>query len=251
MRKALLGTAASLAMTISAHAADLPLLQANPYVPPAFCWTGIYIGGHFAGAWAQRSWTDSRFGIDFDGGTNGSILGGVQIGGNYQIGNIVLGGEWDLGYATNSTNHNPGTFVPSLGTNVRVSSRSHWVSTLAARFGVAFDRMLVYAKAGGGWVGNSWLTITDLTTDNSIATSNNLAGGWLVGGGMEWAVGSFVNPWTIKLEYNYIGLGSWSYTVPITAKFLVGDTFTANRNVQMVKIGFNYLFNGPISSRYY
>ena len=251
MRKALLGTAAFLAMTIGAHAADLPLQPAIPYVPPAFSWTGIYIGGHVAGAWAQRSWTESAFGIDFDSGTNGSIIGGGQIGGNYQIGNIVLGGEWDLGYATNSTNHNTGTFVPSIGTNVRVSSNSHWVSTLTARLGVAIDRMLVYGKIGGGWVGNSWLKINDLSTGSSITTSSNLAGGWLVGGGLEWAVGTFVNPWTIKIEYSYLGLGSWSYTVPITEKFLVGDTFTANRNVQMVKLGFNYLFNGPVSSRYY
>ena len=37
----------------------------------------------------------------------------------------------------------------------------------------------------------------------------------------------------------------------VTAKFLVGDTFRTDRNIHMIKVGFNYLFNGPISSRYY
>jgi hypothetical protein len=32
---------------------------------------------------------------------------------------------------------------------------------------------------------------------------------------------------------------------------LAGDTFTSNnRNVQMVKIGVNYLFGGPTATRY-
>jgi outer membrane immunogenic protein len=41
--------------------------------------------------------------------------------------------------------------------------------------------------------------------------------------------------------------------VPAGAPFLAGDTFTTNnRNVQMVKVGVNYLFNwgAPAYSRY-
>jgi outer membrane immunogenic protein len=251
MRKSLLAAVASLAMMIAAHAADLPLQQAPPYVPPAFSWTGIYAGGNFGGAWAHRAWTDSTLGIEFGGESSGVFVSGAQVGGNYQIGNFVVGGEWDLDYMTKNTSEHPGIFVPKIGNNVRITSSSHWVSTVAARFGFAFDRVLVYGKAGGGWVGDNWLTITNVTTGASVMTNNNTAGGLLLGAGAEWAFGAFINCWTMKLEYNYLSLGSYSYTVPSTAKFLVGDTFTTNRNVQMVKLGFNFLFNGPITSKYY
>jgi outer membrane immunogenic protein len=252
MRKALLATVAFLATVISARAADLPLEPLPPpYVPPAFKWTGIYIGGNFGGAWAPQRWTDTALGIEFDSGSSGVFLSGGQIGGNYQFGNFVIGGEWELDYMTKTNNSHPGMFVPSLGSNVHLKSSSGWVTTVAARFGYAFDRVLVYGKAGGGWVGDNWLTITNINTGAVITTNNNTAGGWLLGAGVEWAFGSYVNAWTLKVEYNYLDLGSWAYTVPTTAKFFVGDTFTTNRNVQMLKVGFNYLFNGPISSRYY
>ena len=99
---------------------------------------------------------------------------------------------------------------------------------------------------------NPNFTITNLTTGVSFTCANNFNGfnnncgnnnngGWLVGAGFEYAV---TNNWTVKLEYDYLGLGNRTFIVPAGAPFLVGDTFTTNnRNVQMVKFGFNYLFN--------
>jgi outer membrane immunogenic protein len=56
----------------------------------------------------------------------------------------------------------------------------------------------------------------------------------------------------VKLEYDYLGLGNRTFFVPATSPFLAGDTFTSNnRNVQMVKVGVNYLFNwGAPAARY-
>jgi outer membrane immunogenic protein len=106
---------------------------------------------------------------------------------------------------------------------------------------------MFYGKAGGGWVN---LTITNLTTGVSLTCGtfstltncgNNNTGGWLVGAGFEYA---FTNNWTVKLEYDYLGLGNRTFFIPATAPILGGDTFTSNnRNVQIVKVGFNYLFN--------
>ena len=40
------------------------------------------------------------------------------------------------------------------------------------------------------------------------------------------------------------GLSNKSYTVPATSPVLANDTFTTNnRNVQMLTVGINYLFN--------
>jgi outer membrane immunogenic protein len=63
----------------------------------------------------------------------------------------------------------------------------------------------------------------------------------------------------VKLEYDYLGLGNRTVVVPAGAFAVgsVGDTFnTNNRNVQMVKVGVNYLFNwgapwgAPVAARY-
>src|SRR3989442_761288 len=90
-------------------------------------------------------------------------------------------------------------------------------------------------------VGNNSFTITNVTTGASIPTSNNNTNsGWLVGAGIEWA---FAPNWSAKIEYDYLGLDSRTFTVP-AGVFLAGDTFTTtNPNVQMVKVGINYRFN--------
>ena len=64
----------------------------------------------------------------------------------------------------------------------------------------------------------------------------------------------FVPNWSVKVEYDYLALGNRTFSIPATAPFLAGDTFTANnRNVQMLKFGVNYLFNWgtPVAARYY
>ena len=81
-----------------------------------------------------------------------------------------------------------------------------------------------------------------MTPGAAITGSNrNTNSGWLVGAGIEWA---FTNRWSAKLEYDYLGLGGQTFTVPAGSPFLANDTFTvSNRNIQMVKVGINYLFN--------
>jgi hypothetical protein len=83
---------------------------------------------------------------------------------------------------------------------------------VAARFGRAIDHLLLYGKAGGGWVGNNNLTVTNLTTGASftcgtLALTNcgNNAGGWLVSGGFEYA---FTNNWTLK--YSNTTIWAWA-----------------------------------------
>jgi outer membrane immunogenic protein len=60
--------------------------------------------------------------------------------------------------------------------------------------------------------------------------------------GVEWA---FARNWSAKLEYDYLGLESRTVTVP-AGVLLAGDTFTTSSrpNLQLVKFGVNYLFNG-------
>jgi outer membrane immunogenic protein len=257
MKKILLALSAIAIGTAAASAADLP---ARTYTapllppPPVFSWTGFYIGANMGGAWTNNRWTDTLLLTNFNNNNNGRFIGGGQIGGNYQIGQFVIGGEWDFDWAGNNNNNN-GFITPRVG-NIVVTNNNRWITTVAARFGVAVDHWLLYGKAGGGWVGNNNLTVTNLTTGVSITCGSfstltncgNNTGGWLVGAGFEYA---FTNNWTVKFEYEYLGLGNRTFFIPATAPILPGDTFSSgNRNVQMVKVGFNYLFNWGAPGRY-
>lgn len=235
---------ALLAVSMTANAADLqvPLKAPSAVMPALFNWTGFYIGGNLGGAWAHRDWTDI-FGVNFsNGNSNGVFIGGGQVGFNYEFDNFVFGIEGDFDWTGNNANNGNGVLVPVLGQTIQVTSNNPWITTLAARFGWAYDRVLFYGKGGLGWVGNNGFTVTNLTTGNSITGSNsNTATGWLVGAGIEWA---FANNWTVKFEYDYLGRGGRTFTVPAGSPFLAGDTFTSSgNNIQMAKVGVNYLFN--------
>jgi outer membrane immunogenic protein len=257
-----LASTAFLLSSFTAHAADMAVkAPPAPPPPPVFSWTGFYVGANIGGAWTNNRWNDTLFLTNFGNNNNAVFIGGGQIGGNYQIGQFVIGGEWDFDWAANNNNNN-GVIIPGIG-NIVVTNNNRWITTVAARFGWAINHWLLYGKAGGGWVGNSNVTLTNLTTGvsfscntfNNFNTFNNncgnSTGGWLVGAGFEYA---FTNNWTVKLEYDYLGLGNRTFFVPVGSPFLAGDTFTTNnRNVQMVKVGVNYLFNwggAPIAARY-
>src|SRR5579871_4197697 len=218
MRKYVISAAMALSLATPVFAADMAV-KAPPAPPPMplFSWTGFYVGANIGGAWANDGWHDTLF-------------------------------------LTNFT----GVVIPGVG-NIVVNNNDRWITTVAARFGWAIDHWLLYGKAGGGWVGSNSLTITNLNTGLQVTcgsfngfgnSCSNSTGGWLLGAGFEYA---FTNNWTVKLEYDYLGLGSRTFTVPVGSPFLVGDTFTTNnRNVQMVKVGVNYLFNwgAPVAARY-
>jgi outer membrane immunogenic protein len=249
-----LASAAMLLSPLAAHSADLAVRAPPPPLVPVFSWTGFYIGANIGGAWANNNWNDTLFLTNFNNNNNnGVFIGGGQIGGNYQIGSFVIGGEWDFDWAGN--NNGTAVIIPGVG-NIVVTNNNRWITTVAARFGFAVDHWLFYGKAGGGWVGNNNLTVTNGTTGVSLTCGNftncgNNNGGWLVGAGAEWM---FVPNWSVKFEYDYLGLGNRTFFIPAAAPFLAGDTFTSNnRSISMLKIGVNYLFNWgtPVAARYY
>ena len=238
--------AALLALSMAANAAEVgarPPVYAPPpiYVAPPFSWTGFYLGANIGGAWGRRNVTDSLFGLSLSNSVNnnGAFIGGGQLGFNYQFGNFVLGIEGDFDGIANTNTAATGVVGPGIGT-ILLTSNNRWITTLAARVGVANDTWLFYGKVGGGWVGSDKFTITNTATGASITGSNtNTNSGWLVGAGIEWALAP---NWSVKIEYDYLGLNSQTFTAP-AGGFLAGDTFTtSNPNVQMVKVGANYLF---------
>ena len=247
MKRLLLVTAAAVALFCGGtpgRAADMAV-KAPPPPPvavPIFTWTGFYLGGNLGAAWAQRSVTD-LFGNTFTRASDGRFMGGGQLGYNWQTGNFVLGVEGDIDGIASDNKRSASVIIGGTGPFVVTSNSSNWVATLAARFGWAADHWLFYGKAGGGWVGNNnGFTVTNVTTGASFASGGgNTAGGWLLGGGIEYAIN---NNWSLKGEYDFIGLGNRNFAVPVVVGVPARvDVFTSSsRNLQMFKFGFNYAF---------
>jgi outer membrane immunogenic protein len=83
-------------------------------------------------------------------------------------------------------------------------------------------------------------------TQIASGTALNTHGGWTVGGGSEWVLSG---PWTAKLEYLFVDLGTVSNT------FLGGGavpTVVATSHVRdnIIRIGLNYRFGGPVTASY-
>lgn len=231
----------------SASAADMAV-KAAPVVAPAFSWTGCYIGVH-AGAGVLL---DQGF---FGGGLNdkhgiGGLAGG-QAGCNYQTGMLVLGiegeGFWS-GMKVNSDFFGGNNLLFQT-----TSIKNKYDYDIAGRFGLAFNRALVYGKAG--WVAArfDWYSnqVNFCGVNCPTTTGSATLDGLLIGIGLEYA---FTNNWTAKFEYDYLGFASKN--VNFTTVFPAGATFNQLQNVSadkhIFKVGVNYLFNAgsPVVARY-
>jgi outer membrane immunogenic protein len=146
--------------------------------------------------------------------------------------------DW-LPNTTNTWTATEGPFTASTTFN------SRWVTTATAKLGYAWDRVLVYGKGGGAWVGadNPNLTVTRFgqsfgQTLNSSTTNNT---GWTAGIGVEWA---FVGNWSARVEYDFIGLQNKSITVAsVPGGPFAGDTLNFNnRGISLLTVGLNYKF---------
>ena len=244
--RAAAATTLFLGMSVAAEAADLPVAPAPEYkapaiVAPIFSWTGFYLGGNLGAGWQNGTLAGSTGALLFTSNNNATFVGGGQVGANYQFGSsFVVGIEGDFDWFAN--NNNSVTVVGPAGVAFQGSNNGRWLTTLTGRLGYAYDRVLFYGKGGAAWVGSNNFTLTDAATGASASFSNNNTNtGWTAGGGLEWA---FTNNWTARVEYDYVGLSNQTFVVPAGFGTATGDIVaTNNRNIQMVTVGVNYLFN--------
>jgi opacity protein-like surface antigen len=210
----------------TALAADMPVkARQAPMVAPVYDWSGLYVGAHIGGAWSNSTLTDSNTGTSWNPGGTG-FIGGLQMGYNFQAGHFLLGVEGDFDWTTFAGTSDP--VATPLGI-LQASASKNWISTVAARFGITSDRLLLYSKIGGGWAHSS--AALSIVNVGAIWAGSHTDGGWLVGAGMEYA---FASNWTAKLEYNYIGLSNSTTSTP--------PVVDVRHDIQMLKVGANYQF---------
>jgi outer membrane immunogenic protein len=237
----------------TALAADMPLPPAGnvPYIPvapPPFNWTGFYVGGNLGLGWSQGNFSDP-FGNTLGLPNNARLLGGGQAGFNFEYyGGFVIGAEADFDVFANSNTNtsNPAQLINAAGatgSTATIALNNNWLTTVTGRLGYAFDRVLLYGKGGGAWVGSNNPTVAINGAAVPISITNN-NWGWTAGVGVEW---TFWGNFSARVEYDYIGLNSPSFTIPASVGGLpAGDQFTGvnNRFIQLVNIGVNYRFGG-------
>jgi outer membrane immunogenic protein len=217
MKRATLAFALTVGAASAVLAADMPAPAPIPPpahvpVPPIYNWTGLYVGGNLGFGWDSGSFSDP-LGNTLPLVPNGMFLGGGQVGVNYQFWDrVVICAEVDFDWLSNSsTTSSTGLFVnpPGVltGSTATVTVNNRWLTTVTGRLGYAWDRLLLYAKGGGAWVGSNSPTFTVDGAPVTISTSNS-NWTWTAGLGAEWA---FWGNWSARLEYDFVGLSSQSF----------------------------------------
>ena len=210
-----------------AMAADLPTRK-SPMAPqpvysqPAFTWGGLYAGINGGIGFAKLSNTNF-------GDPTGGIVGGT-IGYNWQMGQIVFGGEadFDFGFMKSDNGFNIG------GGPGQTTYRTNWMTTERLRLGYAVDRALFYVT--GGYAGVS--THADIAAPDGFGgvytnSKNAWRSGGVIGGGIEYA---FTNNISAKAEYLFAPLQDktyWSAT-PYAE--------TNRMSMSLARVGLNYKF---------
>jgi outer membrane immunogenic protein len=252
MKQMLFAGAMMLAATGSTLAADLPPSMPPPppprapaaYVPvapPYYNWGGIYIGINGGYGFGKSTWTVPA--ADTGPGninTNGALVGGT-LGANFQTGQFVFGIEGDGDWSNIKGSASGTTAATCLGiavTSCTYQTTNTWLATLRARMGVAWDRVLIYATAGGagGNIGANF-SGTALTT----ASSSSSEFGWTAGGGLEFGITDNV---TAKVEYLYVDLQNSSFSCPTTTcGGTAATTGPVSFTTSLVRAGLNLKFN--------
>jgi outer membrane immunogenic protein len=252
--------AAGVALALSGTAMAQPPYERADVVPASvFSWTGFYSGvsaGYGEGSDNVKFASDPVY---FGGAAavgvvptqlsanNRGLLGGAQIGYNWQFGPLgVVGVEADFSWARiNGANSFTDAIIGLFNTTVERKLSS--LGTVRARLGfLGTPNLLVYGTAGLA-LGETGLNVavTNLAScalgPGCLSSSNSgIKAGWTVGGGYELAIGHGIS-W--KTEYLYADLGSRSATLtsPIgpPGNFYTGST---DFHEHIIRTGVNFNF---------
>lgn len=285
MKKLLLGAVAAFVLPLAgpALAADLPVkapVYKAPVAAPFYDWTGFYVGLNGGYSWGRSETDFSVAGVPLfstSQNLNGWVFGG-QAGYNWQFNrNWLFGLEADLqATGQKGTLGLPGITVGPIcpgpaavalpcttaTTTAGFEQKLPWLGTARARFGfLPADQVLLYVTGGlafgevesTGTVNVSTTTaflpngpVVGTTVASASASNNTTHAGWTVGAGAEWVISG---PWTAKVEYLYVDLGTVSNSFTgLGALALLGTSSHVTDNI--ARIGINYRFGGPVVAKY-
>ena len=222
MKRIALATFVLAAMLSPAFAADIP---PPTYMPPVrapvslpFNWGGLYGG-------VNLGWGFS----DVDG-----IIGGGQIGYNWQINQLVFGIETDI-----QGSGQDGSTTIVVGTSVLADKQAlDWFGTFRGRVGyAAFDRWLPYFTVGLAYGTRSYSGVATGVPSGAYSASDTTVG-WAIGVGVDYA---FNQRWSARLEYLHISLDGSTNVYPLTGGALTVPYGTLDNDIIRGAINYRIL----------
>lgn len=276
--RVLAAAAALLLGALGARAADLPVRQAPPVVPPPlFSWSGCNVGFLTGYTWSDRNTVRTvgttpggvaavaagirpgAFRVDYDGMT--TIGGGVGCDWQFTPGNgfvagLAADGTW-VNLERRRAFTGPGPAFAEAGFRQDLDT----LGTVRGRLGYGFDRVLIYATGGFGFGdvyyragffgGPRGTVLTQAGSFQGVET------GWVAGGGIEYAIpeDSFLNYFsivrlvgitssapTLKFEYLHYDLGSRTIAVAPQVPGAPGFASRFRTEGNLIRGGFTYRF---------
>jgi outer membrane immunogenic protein len=266
-----------------ASAADLRVKAPPPAVAAVYNWTGFYIGVNVGGVWGDydvsatvppappnninaaailAATTAGNGGVSQSGFT-----GGGQVGYNWQFGKgLVLGVEADLNYLGDKATRNTGVLPVGAFLIQDIDNVSHdWLATFRGRAGFAMGPVLFYGTGGVALTNQRLARTQDWSfTDGCpivvatglqrchVGSVSETKVGWAIGAGLEYG---FTPNWTVKGEYLHADFGRSSFTTTnVGAIFVAAAPQTINHSVRstvdIVRVGLNYRFGGPVVAKF-
>src|SRR5262249_48734188 len=135
---------------------------------------------------------------------------------------------------------------PSVIARFEEGQKLEWFATLRARLGVTVTPDAIAYITGGVAVGEVMTAGTVFGFDgngnpvNTIVSSPNTQGGWIVGGGLE---GRLVGNWTAKIEYLYLDLGTVTVIPARALNSTTAVAFNSRVTDNILRVGVNYKFD--------
>jgi outer membrane immunogenic protein len=224
-------------------AADLPYpVKSPPAAVPAPSWTGFYLGGELGFGMDSVGWRNLGASAAFspldsltrDRGSG--VIGGGQLGYNFQFDRIVLGIEGSVSAADFDRSF-ASPYFPA--TDVW-SSKLTWLGAVTGRIGYGFDSWLPYIK-GGVAAGNVDTTIQSNAL-GALPQGSAIHYGWTAGGGVEVKV---TPRFSLGLEFMHTDLGRRNdINGPPTGAAVPGtsENYGVGLRTNSIMARFNYLF---------
>jgi len=249
MKKIILATVLAGMGSTAALAADMggrtPYTNAPAMMAPVASWSGFYIGGNVGYGWANGKTDFSSVPTpDFPPFTHDTnpkgVIGGAQVGFNWQMGSFLAGVETDIQASGVKGSFND-TFNSPLA-----EQRLSWFGTLRGRVGVTVAPELLVYGTGGLAFGRVEDSGNNPARDASGAIVFDAPGsvskttiGWAVGAGGEWM---FARSWSAKIEYLHVDLGNTSVTGLNSPADGFGVKYGFKNQENIVRAGVNYHF---------
>jgi outer membrane immunogenic protein len=254
--------------------APAPVYTKAPMMP-VYSWTGGYIGVNAGYAWGDSEVSTTTLSPPASYFAVSSVpaiatagaqavkpngfTGGAQIGYNWQASSsTVLGVEVDFqSFRLLSTVASAAAYPCCAGTGFAIAQgvQTDWLATFRARLGYLVTPSTLLYVTGGGAVTNfqgAFAFVDTFGPAVELGSFNTTKLGWTVGGGVEWAMWS---GWSAKAEYLFVSFPTVTTT---STNLVVGgvavptQTFThsADLDANIVRLGLNYKFGGPVVAKY-